>query len=243
MVWFSWISSVLLPPHPSLSYTHIHTHTQIHPDLHIPVSTYAHTHTLIHLSLTHLPATQHSPSAELLRPLLRHVLVSSSVHHSEGTKCPPCIMYVLIELIETENVMLHSGELLIGWLLVTRLVRRLQSQAASPGGVGKGVSGCVLILGVWGQLRTVQQYWLTNYSWLFWLWLYVLQRMREQSPGRSNKIHCWVCSTHQKTPSPKYKMCQERSTKRASLWLLHMSFTMVLRNSVLKWRNKLFFSF
>lgn len=59
-------------------------------------------------------------------------------------------MYVLIELIETENVMFHSGELLIGWLLVTRLVRQLQSQAVSPGGVGKGVSDCVLTLGVWG---------------------------------------------------------------------------------------------
>lgn len=96
-------------------------------------------------------------------------------------------MYVLIELIETENVMFQSAELLIGWLSVTRLV--------SPGGVGKGVSGYVLLLGVWGQLRTGQQYWLANYSWLFWLWLYVLQRMGEQSPGRSNKMHCWVCST------------------------------------------------
>lgn len=57
-------------------------------------------------------------------------------------------MYVLIELIETENVMLHSGERLIGWLLVTRLVRQLQSQAVSPRGVGKGVSGCAFILGV-----------------------------------------------------------------------------------------------
>lgn len=60
-------------------------------------------------------------------------------------------MYVLIELIETENVMLHSGELLIGRLLVTRLVRQLQMQALSPGGVGKAVSGRVLILGVWGS--------------------------------------------------------------------------------------------
>lgn len=60
-------------------------------------------------------------------------------------------MYVLIELIETENVMLHSGELLIGRLLVTRLARQLQMQALSPGGVGKGVSGCVLIRGVWGS--------------------------------------------------------------------------------------------
>lgn len=60
-------------------------------------------------------------------------------------------MYVLIELIETENVMLHSGELLIGRLLVTRLVRQFQMQALSPGGVGKAVSGCVLILGVRGS--------------------------------------------------------------------------------------------
>lgn len=96
-------------------------------------------------------------------------------------------MYVLIELIETENVMFQSAELLIGWLSVTRLV--------SPGGVGKAVSGCVLLLGVWGQLRTGHQYWPANYSWLFWLWLYVLQRTGEQSPGRSNKMHCWVCST------------------------------------------------
>lgn len=89
----------------------------------------------------------------------------------------------------------------MSWLLVTRLARQSQTQAVSPGGVGKGVSVCVLLLGVWGQLSAVQQYWLTNYSCLFWLWLYVLQRMKDQSPGRSNKMHSWVCSSHQKPPN------------------------------------------
>lgn len=68
-------------------------------------------------------------SAQLIQPLLRHFPTSSSVHHSEGTKPPSCIMYALIDLTKTENVMFRSGALLTDWLSVTRLVRQLQSRA------------------------------------------------------------------------------------------------------------------
>lgn len=80
--------------------------------------------------------------------------MSSSVHHSGGTKPPPCVMYALKDLIETENVMFHSGALLIGWLSITRLVRQLQTRAMSldesqSGGLSVvGVSGCVCLY--WG---------------------------------------------------------------------------------------------
>lgn len=74
---------------------------------------------------------QHKQSVQLSRPMLRHFPMSTSVYQSKGTKLLLCIMYALIELIETENVMFHSGVLLIVWLSVTRLVRQLQTKAMS----------------------------------------------------------------------------------------------------------------
>lgn len=68
-------------------------------------------------------------SAQLLRPLLRRFPASSSLHQSKGTKPPPCIMHAHMDLIETENVMIHSGALLIGQLSETRRVRQLQTRA------------------------------------------------------------------------------------------------------------------
>lgn len=81
--------------------------------------------------------------------------MSLSVHHSEGTKLPQCIMYALVELIETENVMFHSNALLIGRFSLTRLVRQLQNRAMSldeflKSGMGLvGMSDHVFILGSW----------------------------------------------------------------------------------------------
>ena len=41
------------------------------------------------------------------------------------------VLYALIDLIETENVMFHSGALLIGLRSVTSLVKQLQGRAAT----------------------------------------------------------------------------------------------------------------
>lgn len=80
--------------------------------------------------------------------------MSLSVHHSEGTEPPLCIIYALVELIETENVMFHSSALLIGRFSLTRLVRLLQNTAMSldeflKSGMGiVGMSDRLFILGV-----------------------------------------------------------------------------------------------
>ncbi len=117
------------------SHTHTHTHTHTHSQMLTPnLSPLSNEHTLIHLKLTNLTAicsTNSQLSSALSTTAASFPHMSSSVHHSEGTKPPPCIMYALIDLIETENVMFHSGALLIGWLSVTRLVRQLQTGAVS----------------------------------------------------------------------------------------------------------------
>lgn len=96
------------------------------------LSPHSNEHILIHLRLTNLTAirganSQLSSTPSTTAASFPHM--SSSVHHSEGTKPLPCIMYALIDLIETENVMFHSGALLIGRLSVTRLARQLQTRA------------------------------------------------------------------------------------------------------------------
>lgn len=63
-------------------------------------------------------------SGQLFQLLRRRFSLSSSVHHYEGTKTLLCIMYALIDLIETENVMFHSGASLIDWPSRTRLARK-----------------------------------------------------------------------------------------------------------------------
>lgn len=71
-------------------------------------------------------------------------------------------MYALIELIESENVMFHSGALLIGLLSVTRLARQLRTRAMRLGLDPRlvvsvvGVSDRVSILGVSRQLGSAR---------------------------------------------------------------------------------------
>lgn len=147
-------------------------------------------------------------SAQLIQPPLRHFPASSSVRHSEGTGPPWRIMYALIDLTETENVVFRSGALRTHWLSVTRLVRQLQSRATgldewkSWGGLQSGCE-CVCLCwwggsSSWEQCwREVKSNWLTNYRCPFWLCLYVSHCsawMREQSPGTSNETLHFVGS-------------------------------------------------
>lgn len=88
-------------------------------------------------------------------------------------------MYALIELIESENVMFHSGAPLIGLLSVTRLARQLQTRAMRLGpdpqrGVSVvGVSDRVYItVGVSASWERRGRNWRTNYRfWLILSWL------------------------------------------------------------------------
>lgn len=82
-------------------------------------------------------------------------------------------MYAPIELIESENVMFHSGALLIGLPSVTRLARQLQTRAMRLGldprlGVSVvGVSDRVFLLGVSASWDRHGRNWRTNYRYIF----------------------------------------------------------------------------
>lgn len=133
-----------------VSHTHRHTLPKAHSNrIHISMSPHKFTYGW---QIFQPYAGQNSQiSSALLTNAASFPHMSSSVHHSEGTKPPPSIMYALIDLIETENVMFHSGALLIGWLSVTRLVRQLETiepwvEMNLKGEVGTvGVSDCVCV--------------------------------------------------------------------------------------------------
>jgi len=167
-----------------LSHTHRHTLPKAHSNrIHISMSPHKFTYGW---QIFQPYAGQNSQiSSALLTNAASFPHMSSSVHHSEGTKPPPCIMYALIDLIETENVMFHSGALLIGWLSVTRLVRQLETiepwvEMNLKGEVGTvGVSDCVcvFVLGVLASReswRGVKPNWLTNYRCPFLAFVFTL---------------------------------------------------------------------
>lgn len=82
-------------------------------------------------------------------------------------------MYALIELIERENVMFHSGALLIGRLSVTMLARQLQTRAMRLGPDPQlwvsvvGVSERAFVPGFSASWERHGRNWRANYRYLF----------------------------------------------------------------------------
>lgn len=116
------------------------------------------------------------------QPLPYQFTMSSSVHRSDGTKPPLCILYALVDLIETENVMFHSGASLIGCLRTTWPIRFFIYNFFNGGWVlmnliwWVGKKWCEWLIVIVGRLassvwfwRDVMPDWLTNYRCLLWL--------------------------------------------------------------------------